>query len=235
MHFCYGTTCPFYHHMMSKETMDMECGKPTKLERKERREKEATEFVPWEEREAKECDRDLVQRLFVENWTKPKKKKPKKKKVQKNNKKISKPTKTDKKHKKNKKSTKAKKKSGKATKQDFSCKEKVSERILKLLKSSFNFKRSTGARKKTNSAAGRPVTKTPRNAQNFPGFLKDATERLQLRKSVKTKRRVKRRREARRVTGKVMDGLLDKVMRCVDAQQRKSEAQEKLMVEDDLR
>ena len=71
------TTCPFYHHMMSKETMDMECGKPTKLERKERREKEATEFVPWEEREAKECDHDLVQRLFVKRKAMPKKEKPK--------------------------------------------------------------------------------------------------------------------------------------------------------------
>ena len=108
---------------------------------------------------------------------------------------------------------------------------------MKLLKASYNFKRSTGAGKKTNSTAGRPIAKAPRGreGQILPGFLKDATERLQLRKSVKTKRRVKRRREARRVAGKVMEGLLDKVMRCVDAQQRKSEAQEKLMVEDDLR
>ena len=220
------TTCPLYHHMMSKETMDMECGKPTKLERKERKEKEATEFVPWEEREAKECDHDLVQRLFVKRKAMPKKEKPKEKKHKKINKKVSKPTKTN----RNKKSKKAKKKTGKATRQDFSCKERVSEKILKLLKASYNFKRSTGAGKKTNSTAGTPIAKAPRgrDGQTLPGFLKDATERLQLRKSVKTKRRVKRRREARRVAGKVMDTILNKVLRCAAAQQRESKGGEKL-------
>ena len=224
------TTCPLYHHMMSKETMDMECGKPTKLERKERREKEATEFVPWEEREAKECDHDLVQRLFVKRKAMPKKEKPKEKKHKKINKKVSKPTKTDRNHKKNKKSKKAKKKTGKATRLDFSCKERVSEKILKLLKASYNFKRSTGAGKKTNSTAGRPIAKAPRGreGQTLPGFLKDATERLQLRKSVKTKRSVRRKREARSVAGKVMDTLLNKVLRLVAAQQRESKDGEQL-------
>ena len=233
------TTCPLYHHMMRKETVQIECGKPTKLELKERRDEEAAAFIPWEEREAKKCDHNLVQRLFVERRTTPKKKKQKKTKQQKKNKKVSKPTKTDKKH---KKIRKAKNRSSKATKQDLSCKERVSEKILKLLMSSYNFKRSTGVGKKTNSRGETPIAKAPRGreARPFPGFLKDATERLQQRKSVKTRRSVKRKSEARRVAGKVMDGLLDKVMRCVSAQQRRREAQEKLkeakdVVEDDLR
>ena len=37
-----------------------------------------------------------------------------------------------------------------------------------------------------------------------------------MRKSVKTKRSVQRRREAKNVVGKVMGTLLDKVIRCVE-------------------
>ena len=205
------TTCPFYHHMMSKETMDMECGKPTKLERKERKEKEATEFVPWEEREAKECDHDLVQRLFVKRKAMPKKEKPKEKKHKKINKKVSKPTKTDKKYKKAKKRTK---RSRNGAKEDFSCKEEISEKILKILKSSFKYKKSTCGGKKTTLTAGKPTSQASRgrDGQATPRFLRSGTERLHQRKSVKTKKYVRRKREARSVVGKVMDSLLLKVM-----------------------
>ena len=46
--------------------------------------------------------------------------------------------------------------------------------------------------------------------------MKDKTEKLQQRKSVKTKRSVQRRREAQNVVGKLMETLLDKVIRCVE-------------------
>ena len=127
---------------------------------------------------------------------------------------------------KNNKNKKTKRKSGKTTKQDFSCKEDVSEKILKLLRSSFKFRKSTGAGKKTTSKAAMATNQAPRGREvrSFPGFLKDATERLRLRKSVKTKRSVKRKREAPIVVGKVMDTLLRKVMRRVYAQDQLKES-----------
>ena len=132
-------TCPLYHHMMRKETVQIECGKPTKLELRERKDKEAAAFVPWEEREAKECDHDLVQKLFVDRKSTPKKKiHQKKKKTEKTS------TKTDRKHKNIKKRTK---RSSKAARLDFSCKEDVDDKIRKVLR----VKRSTFGRKKTTS------------------------------------------------------------------------------------
>ena len=219
-------TCPFYHHIMSKETVEIDCDRPTRLELKESQQEEATDFVPWEERESKECDYSLVKELFVKRRTESKKEKPKKKTPPKKKEKKSKPTKTDRNHKKNNKNKKKRKKSGKTTKQDFSCKEDVSEKILRLLRASFKFRKSTGAGKKTTSKAAMPTYQAPRGREvgSIPGFLKDATERLRLRKSVKTKRSVKRKREAPIVVGKVMDTLLRKVMRRVYAQDQLKES-----------
>ena len=213
--------CPFYHHMLSKKTVETDCSTPTRLELPvPKEEEEATAFVPWEEKEAKECDHDLVQELFLKRET-PKKEKPKEKKYQKKNKKMKNPTKTDKKHKKAKKRTK---RSIRGVKLDFSCKEEVSERILKILKSSFKYKKSTCGGKKTRMTAGKLTSQAPRggDGQATPSFLRSGKERLQQRKSVKTKRSVRRRREAQSLVGKVMDALLVKVMRCVDAEEKKS-------------
>ena len=46
-------------------------------------EQKANAFVPWEEKEAKDCDHNLVQKLFVERRKMTKTKKPKETKLQK--------------------------------------------------------------------------------------------------------------------------------------------------------
>ena len=204
--------CPFYHHMMNKKTVGSDCVKPTWLEVPDKKEREdAPAFVPWEEKEAKDCDRGLVQKLFVERKNTPKKEKPKKKNHQKKNKKERSSTKTDKMQKKTKKRTKRPRKAAKLV---FSCKEEVTEKIRKILR----VKRSTFGRKKTTSTAGISTSHAPRKgaARSSPVSLKDKTERLRMRKSVKTKMSVQRRREAKNVVGKVMGTLLDKVIRCVE-------------------
>ena len=168
-------------------------------------------LIQGERKDAKDCDHNLVQKLFVERRKMTKTKKPKETKLQKKNKKMKNTTKTDKKHKKNKKRTK---RSSKAAKIDFSCKEDVSEKILKILK----VKRSTYGRKKPTSTKDMSTTQAPRgrDAQATPSFLRRRTKRLQKRKSVKTKRAVRKRREARNVVGSLMDTLLSKVMRQVE-------------------
>ena len=130
--------CPFYHHMMKKKTVETDCAKPSQLEVPDKEEREdAVAFVPWEKKEAKECDHDLVQKLFVDRKSTPKKKiHQKKKKTEKTS------TKTDRKHKNIKKRTK---RSSKAARLDFSCKEDVDDKIRKVLR----VKRSTFGRKKT--------------------------------------------------------------------------------------
>ena len=226
-------TCPFYHNMMNKETTEIDSGKPTQLELTQSKEgEEATAFVPWEEKEAKECDHDLVQELFLKRRM-PKKEEPKEKKHQKNNKKMRKPAKTDKKFKKAKKRTK---RFSNGAKEDFSCKEEISEKILKILKSSFKYKKSTCGGKKTTLTADKTTSQASRgrDGQATPRFLRRGTERLHQRKSVKTKRSLRRKREARSVVRKVMDSLLVKVLRRVDAEERQSETQDKVKMSSKL-
>ena len=142
-------TCDFFHHMMSKKTeveavrqKSLQDGKPTWMELLQVEEGELPTFVPWEEREAKICDHDLVKELFVNKRQKHKKMMTKKKTPKKSNKKENIPAKTDKKYRKTKKI----KKPSKAAKQDLSCKEKVDERILRVLTSSCKSKKKTGSR-----------------------------------------------------------------------------------------
>merc|ERR1712012_1420166 len=90
-------TCDFFQHMMSKKTgleavrqKSLQDGKPMWLEVPRVEEGELPAFVPWEEREAKECDHDLVNELFVNKNQKPKKMMTKKKTPKKSNKKENK-------------------------------------------------------------------------------------------------------------------------------------------------
>ena len=73
-------TCDFFHHMMSKKTgveavrqKSLQDGNPTWMELLQVEEGELPAFVPWEEREAKICDHDLVKELFVNKRQKHKK------------------------------------------------------------------------------------------------------------------------------------------------------------------
>ena len=209
-------TCNFFHHMMSKKTgveavrqNSLQDGKPTWLEMLQVEEGELPAFVPWEEREAKECDHDLVKELFVNKRQKPKKMKTKKKTPKKSNKKKNNPAKTDKKYKK----TKKMKKPSKAAKQDLSCKEKVDERILRVLMSSCKTKKKTGSRESKVSVGMAPGVNV---AHHLPGFLKEGTARLKMIRSVKAKRLVKKRILAKQLVGKLMDNLIGRVVRSVE-------------------
>ena len=54
-------TCDFFHHMMSKKTgIEAVRQKPTWVEVPQVEKGELPAYVPWEEREAKNCDHDLV-------------------------------------------------------------------------------------------------------------------------------------------------------------------------------
>ena len=87
-------------------------------------------FVPWEEREAKDCNHDMVQKLFVERQTAPKKA-PKKKTEKKKNKKMKiQKEQSNKKRPKRKKDQKSK---GKAKKRLYTCKVDVCETIRRVL------------------------------------------------------------------------------------------------------
>ena len=206
-------TCDFFHHMMSKKTgveavrqKSLQDGKPTWMELLQVEEGELPAFVPWEEREAKICDHDLVKELFVNKRQKHKKMMTKKKTLKKSNKKEKNTAKTDKKHKK----TKKMKKPSKAAKQDLSCKEKVDERILRVLMSSCKSKKPTGSRE------GKvPIGKAPgvNLAHHLPGFLKERIARLTMIRSVKAKRLVKKRILAKQLVGKLMDTLIGRVVR----------------------
>ena len=122
--------------MMSKKTWveagrqkSPQDGKSTWLEVPRVEKGELPAFVPCEEREAKECDHDLVKELFVNKNQKSKKMNTKRKTPKKSIKKENNPAKTDKKYKK----TKKMKKPSKAAMQDLSCKERVDERMTRVL------------------------------------------------------------------------------------------------------
>ena len=235
-------TCDFFHQMLSKGTVveavrqkSLQDGKPTWLEMLQVEEGELPAFVPWEEREAKECDHDLVKELFVNKRQKPKKMKTKKKTPKKSNKKKNNPAKTDKKYKK----TKKMKKPSKGAKQDLLCKEKVDERILRVLMSSCKTKKKTGSRESKVSvgmASGVNV------AHHLPGFLKEGTARLKMIRSVKAKRLVKKRILAKQHVGKLMDTLIGRVVRSVEDKLARVDTvvrtlleKVKVLKEDDLR
>ena len=209
-------TCDFFHHMMSKKTgieavrqKSLQDGKPTWMEVPQVAEGELPVFVPWEEREAKMCDHDLVKELFVNKREKPKKMMTKKKTPKKRNKKENNPAKTDRKNKKAKKM----KKRCEAAKQDVSHKERVEKRILRALMSSCKSKKKTGSRESKVSVGMAPGVNA---ARRLPGFLKERTARLKMIRSVKAKRLVKKRILAKQHVGKLMDNLIGRVMRAVE-------------------
>ena len=235
-------TCDFFHHMMSKKTgveavrqKSLQDGKPTWMELLQVEEGELPTFVPWEEREAKICDHDLVKELFVNKRQKHKKMMTKKKTPKKSNKTENIPAKTDKKYRK----TKKMKKPSKAVKQDLSCKEKVDERILRVLMSSCKSKKKTDSRESKVSDGMAPGVNA---ARHHPSFLKERTARLKMIRSVKAKRLVKRRILAKQLVGKLMDALIGKVVRSVEGKLARVDTvvrtlleKVKVMKEDDLR
>ena len=236
--------CNFFHHMMSKKIgveagrqKSLQDGKPTWVEVPRVEEGELPAFVPWEEREATVCDHDLVKELFVNKNRKPKKMNTKKKTPKKCNKKENNPAKTVKKYKK----TKKMKKPSKAAMQDLSCKEKVDERILRVLMSSCKSKKPTGSRE-----SKVPVGKAPgvnvAHRHHLPGFLKERTARLKMIRSVKAKRLVKKRILAKQLVGNLMDNLIGRVVRSVEGKLARVDMvvrtlleKVKVMKEDDLR
>ena len=235
-------TCDFFHHMMSKKTgveavrqKSLQDGKPTWMELLQVEEGELPTFVPWEEREAKICDHDLVKELFVNKRQKHKKMMTKKKTPKKSNKKENIPAKTDKKYRKTKKI----KKPSKAVKQDLSCKEKVDERILRMLMSSCKSKKRTGSREGKVSVGMAPGVSA---ARRLPGFLKEGTARLKMIRSVKAKRLAKKRSLAKQLVGNLMDNLIGRVVRSVEGKLARVDMvvrtlleKVKVVKEDDLR
>ena len=235
-------TCDFFHHMMSKKTgveavrqKSLQDGKPTWMEVPQVAEGELPVFVPWEEREAKICDHDLVKELFVNKRQKHKKMMTKKKTPKKRNKKEKNPAKTDRKNKKAKKM----KKRCEASKQDVSHKERVEKRILRALMSSCKSKKKTGSRESKVSVGMAPGVNA---ARRLPGFLKERTARLKMIRSVKVKRLLKMRILAKQHVGKLMDNLIGKVVRSVEGKLARVDTvvstlleKVKVMKEDDLR
>ena len=69
--------CPFYHHVLNAEmVVKTVSGSPawsTVLETHEGDFEMDKVFMPWEDREARDCDHDMVQKLFVKRQTAPKK------------------------------------------------------------------------------------------------------------------------------------------------------------------
>ena len=109
--------CPFYHHVKNSEMMGKTHGAiPARefvLEHHEGEPEMDKVFVPWEEREARDCDPCMMQSLFVKKQTAPKKA-PKKKTEKKKNKKIKTPKEQT--HKNRQKGKKFRKIQGKAKK-----------------------------------------------------------------------------------------------------------------------
>merc|ERR1712020_502414 len=126
--------CPFYHHVKNSEMMGKTDGAiPARefvLEQHEGEPEMDKVFVPWEEREARDCDPYMMQKLFVKRQTAPKKA-PKKKIEKKKSQKMKYPKEqTEKKRQKGKKS---KKNTGNAKKRLYLCDVDVCEKIQKVL------------------------------------------------------------------------------------------------------
>ena len=203
-------SCPFYHHMMNKEMAGKtDGGNPARVKVPGLHEGEAEMdkvFVPWEEREAKDCNHDMVQKLFVKRQTAPKKA-PKKKREKKKNKKMK--TSKEQSQKKRQKSKKSKKSKGKANKGLYTCKVDVCERVRRvLMRSPYSYCRPKGAAKKKKAQK----TDLPPNSAKQKGREARSipSETMLPRKNVMEKQR-KENKKLKEV-GKVIDGLLEKVM-----------------------
>ena len=198
--------CPFYHHVKNTEMMGKTDGdnpaRATVLELRKGEPEMDKVFVPWENREARDCDQDMVQKLFVKRQTAPKKvptKKTEKKK---------KKTPKEEFHKKRQKSKKSKKSKGRAKKRLYICKVDACEKILRvLMRSPYSHSRpERKAKKKQAQRTDLPpssVRQEGREARPIP-----SETMLPRKKAMKKQREEKKKLKE---VGKVIDGLLEEV------------------------
>ena len=200
--------CPFYHHVKNSEMMGKTDGAiPAKefvLEQHEGEPEMDKVFVPWEEREARDCDPYMMQKLFVKRQTAPKK--APKKKTEKNQKMKNPKEQT---HKKRQKGKKSKKSTGKAKKRLYLCDVDACEKIKKVLtRASYIHMKPKLADKK------KPSERTLSSArQQGRGGRTISSESMLPRKIA-----MKKQREEKKMlknVDKVIEGLLDDVLLCV--------------------
>ena len=203
--------CPFYHHVKNSEMMGKTDdgaipARTSVLEHHVGEPERDKVFVPWEEREARDCNRYMMQKLFVKRQTAPKKA-PKKKIEKKKNQKMKNPKEQT--HKKRQKGKKSKKSTGKAKKRLYLCDVDVCEKIQRVLtRASYNHRRLADKRKPSESSAkqqgreGRTIsseTMLPRKI----AMKKQREEKMMLKE-----------------VDKVVDGLLDVVVLCVVSREK---------------
>ena len=203
--------CPFYHHVKNSEMMGKTDdgaipARTSVLEHHVGEPEMDKVFVPWEEREAKDCNHDMVQKLFVERQTAPKKA-PKKKTEKKKNKKMKiQKEQSNKKRPKRKKDQKSK---GKAKKRLYTCKVDVCETIQRvLMRSPYTYSRPKRAAKKKQAQR----TDLPPNSAKQEGRESRSipNETMLPRKTAMKKQREEKNKL--KEVGKVTDGLLEEVM-----------------------
>ena len=200
--------CPFYHHMKNTR-MKTDVGNPawaTVLELHEGEPEVDMVFVPWEDREARDCDHDMVQKLFVKKQTAPKKA-PKKKTEKKKNIKITKSKEQS--HKKRQKSKKSKKGKERAKKRLFTCKVDVCETILRVLMRSLysHSKPERAAKKKQAQRTDLPPSSAKQEGRE--ARLIQSETMLPRKKAMKKQRKEKKKLKE---VGKGIDGLFEEVM-----------------------
>ena len=203
-------SCPFYHHMMGRDrTVKTDGCNPARVRVPGLHEGEAEMdkvFVPWEEREVKDCDHDLVQKIFVKRQTAPKIA-PKKKTEKKKNKKTT--TAKEQSPKKRQKYKNSKKSNGKAKTRLYTCKVDICETIRRvLMKSPYSYSRpKAGAKKKQaqrSDLLSSSVKQKGREGRSIP-----SETMLPRKKAIEKQREEKKKLKA---VGNVMDGLLEEVM-----------------------
>ena len=208
-------SCPFYHHMMDKRMSAKTDGvNPARLKVPGLHEGEAEMvkvFVPWEEREAKDCNHDMVQKLFVKRQTAPKKA-PKKKIEKKKSQKMKYPKEqTDKKRQKGKKS---KKNTGNAKKRLYLCDVDVCVKIQKVLtRASYKDMKPKLADKR------KPYERTPSSARQQGREGRTIPSETMLPRKIAMKKQREEKMMLKEVD-KVVDDLLDVVVLCVVSREK---------------
>ena len=207
--------CPFYHHVKNSEMMGKTDGAiPAKefvLEHHEGEPEMDKVFVPWEEREARDCDPYMMQKLFVKRQTAPKKA-PKKKIEKKKSQKMKYPKEqTDKKRQKGKKS---KKNTGNAKKRLYLCDVDVCEKIQKVLtRTSYKLMKPKLADKR------KPSERTPSSARQQGRVGRTISSEPMLPRKIAMKKQREEKMMLKEVD-KVVDGLLDVVVLCVVSREK---------------
>ena len=206
------TNCPFYHHVLNTEmAVKTAGGSPawtTVLETHEGESEMDKVFMPWEDREARDCDHNMVQKLFVKRQTAPKKVQ-KKKKENKKNKKMK--TSKGKSHEKKQKRKKSKKSKGRAKKRLYPCKLEACEKILRvLMRSPYSHSRREGAAKKKQAQR---TDFPPCSAKQVGREARPIPSETMLPRKMAMKKQREEKKKLKEV-GKVMDGPLEEVMLC---------------------